>query len=211
MFVTFGKLLTDRFIYSFSCSGFRSVGPPGSRSVIIWKDPDPSIIKQKKVRKTMNSTILRLLWDFLSWKTDANVPSKSIKQKNLEKNLFFSGILKVTDEKSRIRIRKSVVRIQGSESGSVPECQGQYVIYQAISTSIINWYPTQSDEIFAFCNDVKKLLKYDHKQLILSHMYLPSEMCFECRRCSMKNLFLKTHSLIEKCTKIISYLMDNVS
>ena len=61
------------------------------------------------------------------------------------------------------------------------------------------------------CSNVKKLLKYDRKQLILSHMYSPSEMCFECRRCSMKNLFLKTHSLIEKCTKIISYLMDNVS
>jgi hypothetical protein len=60
------------------------------------------------------------------------------------------------------------------------------------------------------CSNVEKLFKYDRKQLILSHMYLPSEMCFKCRRCSMKNLFLKTHSLIEKCTKVISYLMNNV-
>ena len=65
--------------------------------------------------------------------------------------------------------------------------------------------------ISCWCSNAEKLLKYDRKQLILSHMYSPSEMCFECRRCSMKNLFLKTHSLIEKCTKIISYLIDNMS
>jgi hypothetical protein len=34
----------------------------------------------------------------------------------VEKNLIFVGILKATDEKSRIRIRKSVVRIHGSRS-----------------------------------------------------------------------------------------------
>ncbi len=33
-------------------------------------------------------------------------------EKNLEKNLFFVGILTATDEKSRIRIRKSVVWIR---------------------------------------------------------------------------------------------------
>ncbi len=64
--------------------------------------------------------------------------------------------------------------------------------------------------IYDFCSNAEKLLKYDRKQLILSHMYSPSEMCFEGRRCLMKNLILKTHSLIEKCTKIISYLMNNV-
>ncbi len=41
--------------------------------------------------------------DFLSLKNDINVPSKSNKQKNLEK-IIFVGILKVTDEKSRIQI-----------------------------------------------------------------------------------------------------------
>ncbi len=66
-------------------------------------------------------------------------------------------------------------------------------------------------DVVGRCSNAEKLLKYDRKQLILSHMYSPSEMCFECRHCSMKNLFLKTHSLIEKCTKIISYLMNNVS
>jgi hypothetical protein len=49
------------------------------------------------------------------------VPSKSNKLKNLEKNIFV-GILKVTDEKSRIRIGKFKVRIRGS--GSVPKCHG---------------------------------------------------------------------------------------
>jgi hypothetical protein len=54
-----------------------------------------------------------------------NVPSKSNKQKNFEeKKQFFVAILKATDKKSRIRIRKSVVRISGSGSGSVPKCHG---------------------------------------------------------------------------------------
>jgi hypothetical protein len=55
---------------------------------------------------------------------DENVPSKRNKQKNFFLNLFFVGILKVPDEKSRILIwiRKSVVRIPGS--GSLPKCHG---------------------------------------------------------------------------------------
>jgi hypothetical protein len=36
-------------------------------------------------------------------KIDVNVPSKSNKQKNFEKNIFFVGILSGTDEKSSIR------------------------------------------------------------------------------------------------------------
>ncbi len=49
---------------------------------------------------------------------------KSTKEKNLEIKLFFVGILSATDEKSRIRIRKSVVRIRGPGFGSVPKCHG---------------------------------------------------------------------------------------
>ncbi len=45
----------------------------GSVSVIICTDPDPSIIKQKKLEK-------------LSLKTDVNVPSKS---KKLKKSPYF--------------------------------------------------------------------------------------------------------------------------
>ncbi len=37
--------------------------------------------------------------------TDVNVPTEINKQNKLEKNLFFVGILEVTNEKSRIRIR----------------------------------------------------------------------------------------------------------
>jgi hypothetical protein len=37
-------------------------------------DPDPSIIKQKKVKKISISTLLLLLYDFSSLKTDVNVP-----------------------------------------------------------------------------------------------------------------------------------------
>jgi hypothetical protein len=49
-------------------------------------------------------------------KTDVNVPAVSIQQRG--KNLVFIEILKATDEKSRIQIRKSVV-IWGP--GSVPK------------------------------------------------------------------------------------------
>ncbi len=44
-------------------------------------------------------------YDFLSLKNDADVSSKSIKQRKLENKLFFVSVLKVTDEKSRIRIQ----------------------------------------------------------------------------------------------------------
>ncbi len=71
--------------------------PPGSGSVIIFYGSGSGSFHQqaKKVRKTLIFTILRLLFDFLSMKTDVNVPSKSKKQKNL----FFVGILSATDEK----------------------------------------------------------------------------------------------------------------
>ncbi len=49
---------------------------------------------------------------FEDWYT-VNVHTESIKQNKLG-NIFFVGILEVTDERIRIRIRKSSVRIQGS-------------------------------------------------------------------------------------------------
>jgi hypothetical protein len=56
-----------------------------------------------------------MTFSIFNLKIDVNVPSKRNKQTNVlyEKN-FFVGVLKVTDEMSRIRIRKSVVRIHGS-------------------------------------------------------------------------------------------------
>ncbi len=95
------------------CCGFGSVsfGPPGSGSVIICTDPDPdlrvsytppwlprhyspsnkkwsSIYQLKKVRKTFISTVLRLLYEFLSLKTDVNVPSKSNSSLISKKRIF---------------------------------------------------------------------------------------------------------------------------
>ncbi len=49
-------------------------GPPGSgsRSVIIWTDLDPSIVKLKKVYKKLDlyGTVYCLIYDFLYLKTD---------------------------------------------------------------------------------------------------------------------------------------------
>jgi hypothetical protein len=65
------------------------------------------------------STVLEILYDFLSLETDVNVRSKSNKQNNFAKNkIFFVGVLKATEEKRRIRICKSVEQTCGS--GSVP-------------------------------------------------------------------------------------------
>jgi hypothetical protein len=50
------------------------------------------------------STVLWLLYDFLSLKNDVNVSLKSNKQKNFQNNYFLMAFM-VTDEKSRIRIR----------------------------------------------------------------------------------------------------------
>jgi hypothetical protein len=66
-------------------------------------DPDPSIIKQKEL-KTLDFYCFVTFYDFLSVKNCINVSSKSNKQKNVGKKVFV-GIWKVTDEKSRIRIR----------------------------------------------------------------------------------------------------------
>jgi hypothetical protein len=50
------------------------------------------------------------------------------KQKKLFKKLIIYRHLVSTDEKSRIRIRESVVRICGIGSGSVPKCHGSTIL-----------------------------------------------------------------------------------
>ncbi len=55
-------------------------GPPGSVFIFTDPYPDPSINKQK-LRKTFFSTVLWLLNDLLSLKTDVNVPTVCNKQK----------------------------------------------------------------------------------------------------------------------------------
>ncbi len=61
----------------------------------------------KKLRKPTISSVLWLLNDFLSSKTDVNAPTKSKKQKSFfffKNYLFFVGILKATGEKNMIQI-----------------------------------------------------------------------------------------------------------
>jgi hypothetical protein len=71
----------------------------------------------KIVRKSLISTALWLLYDFLLLKNDVNVVAKKRRKKS-----FLVAILKVTEDNSRIQIRLSEVRI--CESGSVPKCHG---------------------------------------------------------------------------------------
>ncbi len=72
-------------------------------------DPDPSSTS-KKLRKTLISPFLRLLFDFSSLKADVSVKSKK-------------------------RIRKSEVRIRGS--GSVPKCHGFTTLSKRINLLVI--------------------------------------------------------------------------
>ncbi len=64
--------------------------------------------EEKKFRKILIYTVLWLLNNLLSLKTDINVPVPTVcnKKKKLgRKNLFFIGILKFIEKKSRIWIR----------------------------------------------------------------------------------------------------------
>ncbi len=70
-------------------------------------DPDPSITQAKIVRKTLIPTVLWLLYDFLSLKKDANVPSKSSNQKTI----FLTSL-------------RSLTNIAGSGSGSISHRYG---------------------------------------------------------------------------------------
>ncbi len=73
-------------------------------------DPDPSLFVRIRIfplsRKILITNVLWFLYEFLSSKTDVNVPSKSKKQKTL---FFFVDTMKATDEKSRIRIRIQIL------------------------------------------------------------------------------------------------------
>ncbi len=59
--------------------------------------------KAKIVRKTLIPAVLLLLYDYLSLKSDVNVPAKSNNKKLSTKNCV--AVLNVTDENSRIRCR----------------------------------------------------------------------------------------------------------
>jgi hypothetical protein len=113
-------------------------------------DPDPlvrgmDLSSCKNSKTNLDSYCFVTLFDFLSLKNDVNVPTKSNKQKNFLKKLFFVGILKENDENSRIRIRThcSETWIRGSRSGSTPKCHGSATLllrrkyFALLSTSLI--------------------------------------------------------------------------
>ncbi len=79
------------------------LGAPGSGSTTqSYESGSGSFYHQAKiVRKTLIPSVLWLLLDFLSLKNYVNVLSKSNKQKNFFKNLFYVGVLKVNDENSQ--------------------------------------------------------------------------------------------------------------
>jgi hypothetical protein len=83
--------------------------PPGSASgsiIYLYGSGSGSLHQQAKTRrKTLISTVLWLLYGFLSLKNDVRAPPKKNKHKN------FVGILKITDEKSRIRIRTEMLSV----------------------------------------------------------------------------------------------------
>jgi hypothetical protein len=65
-------------------------GPAGSGSVIILYGSGSFHPQAKKVRKTLISTILLLIFVFLYVRTDVNVPSKSNTQINFgQKKIIF--------------------------------------------------------------------------------------------------------------------------
>jgi hypothetical protein len=66
-------------------------------------DPDRYLSSCKNNKKNLESYYCVTLFDFLSLRSNVNVPSKTSRN-NCVKNLFFAGILKVNDENSKIRI-----------------------------------------------------------------------------------------------------------
>jgi len=67
----------------YQCSGYVCFWPLGSESVSHRYGSGSLYHQSKIVRNTFIPTVLWLLYYFLSFKNDVNVPSKSYKQKNL--------------------------------------------------------------------------------------------------------------------------------
>jgi hypothetical protein len=83
----------DPYVFGPPGSGFVSQRY-GSDSGFGFRSRSGSFHHQIKIRKTLISSLLRLLYDFLSLKNDVNVPLIS---------KIFVDVLKITDEQSRIR------------------------------------------------------------------------------------------------------------
>jgi hypothetical protein len=135
------RAYTDKTIIEYRCSSVADLnpdphvfGPPGSGSISqrygcgSGSGSGTFYYHGKNNQKNLDSHYFVTLFDFLSFKNDANVPSKSNKQKKCLRNKFFVAILKVIDENSRIRIHLSEAWIRGSGSGSTPKCLPQHCL-----------------------------------------------------------------------------------
>ncbi len=91
-----------------SGSGFTCFGPPGSGS-----GSGSFYHSAKIVRKNLISTVLWLLFDFLPFKNDVKVPSKSNVQKNFVKKIIFW-----------LASCRSMMKIEGSGSASINQRHG---------------------------------------------------------------------------------------
>jgi hypothetical protein len=68
----------------------------------------------KNSKKNLDTYCFVTSFGLFIFENDVNVPSKSNKQKNILQNLFFVGILKVSDENSRIRIHTKMSWIRNT-------------------------------------------------------------------------------------------------
>jgi hypothetical protein len=90
-------------------------------------DPDPDLLSScKNSKKNLDSYYFVTLFDFLSLENYVNVGylQKVLSKKMFKQKWFFVGILKVNDEKSRIRIRIHYSESWIRGSGSTPKCHG---------------------------------------------------------------------------------------
>jgi hypothetical protein len=88
-----------------------------------------------RIRILQSEVWIRIRILLLSSKNDNDINVPSNKQKTLYKNLFFVGVLKVSDENSRIRIHYSEAWIRGSGCGSTLKCHGSATLvpYQSVT------------------------------------------------------------------------------
>ncbi len=103
----------------------------------------------KIVRKTLIPTVLWLLYDFLSFKNDVNVASKSNKQKNLKKKSFLLASWRSMTKECSFAGSGSISQKRGS--GSVPKCHGSATLRKTVSVGcfFFSWKPDQEPDLIS--------------------------------------------------------------
>ncbi len=102
-------------------------------------DPEHWRIVQdvQTIRSELRVGVCRPAHPYISLKNDVNVPSKSNKQKNRKKHLYFVGILRLLTKRAG----------SGSESGSVYKCHG--------SGTLENCARRANNQIWTACRGVQ--------------------------------------------------------